>query len=130
MRAQACRQRRDLLGHGGNVGASDCEVEDQRGCLHLVAAPADRGLVTLRHRHVDPSLGDSPAPVTAPPPGSVTSISSSGWPSVSPPSRIRVWPVMYDDSADARNATALATSPGSPKRPRGSFLRYSGPSTG
>ena len=37
---------------------------------------------------------------------------------------------MYDDCGEARNATALATSTGSPKRPSGSFLRYSGPSTG
>ena len=40
-----------------------------------------------------------------------------------PPSMVRTWPVIYPPSGPARNATALAISSGSPKRPRGIFWR-------
>ena len=81
VRSQSGGQRRDLLGHRGDVGASGVQVEDQRRGLDLVAAAADRGLLTLRHRHLLPLWSEfrfRRRRSHCPAPGIVTSISSSG----------------------------------------------------
>ena len=45
---------------------------------------------------------------------------------LAPPSAMRVWPVMYRESSENRNATIAATSvSGSPKRPSGTLASES-----
>ena len=38
---------------------------------------------------------------------------------VKPPLTLRIWPLIHDDSGDAKKSTALAMSAGSPIRPSG-----------